>query len=88
MNEYDKLMGDVLTETVPPLDKATNQNAYRLTSSEKMKSKKDVQKIAEDARAAFAALIAEYKDTPWALEAAAEKSIPLGMVWQPYSRPK
>jgi hypothetical protein len=88
MNEYDKLMGDVLTETLPPLDKTMNQNSYRLVSAEKMKSKKDIQKLAADAQDAFTDLIAEYKDTPWAIQAQLEKSFPLGLVWQPTNRAK
>jgi hypothetical protein len=83
MNEYDKLMGDVLTETLPPLDKGLNQTGYKLVSSEKMKSKKDVQKLAEEALEAFDAVITEYKDTPWAIQAKYEKSSPLGLIWQP-----
>ncbi len=83
MNEYDKLMGDVLTETLPPLDKTLNQSSYKLISSEKMKSKKDIQKLAEEALEAFDGVIAEYKDTPWAIQSKYEKSVPLGLVWQP-----
>jgi hypothetical protein len=83
MNEYDKLMGDVLTETLPPLDKGLNQTGYKLVSSEKMKSKKDIQKLAEEALESFDAVIAEYKDTPWAIQAKYEKSSPLGLIWQP-----
>jgi hypothetical protein len=88
MNEYDKLMGDVLTETLPPLDKTLNQNSYRLVSSEKMKSKKDIQKLAADAQDAYTALIAEYKDTPWAIQAEFEKNSPIGLIWQPINRAK
>jgi hypothetical protein len=83
MNEYDKLMGDVLTETLPPLDKGLNQTGYKLASSEKMKSKKDIQKLAEEALEAFDVVITEYKDTPWAIQAKYEKSSPLGLIWQP-----
>jgi hypothetical protein len=83
MNEYDKLMGDVLTETLPQLEKGQNHTSYKLVSSEKMKSKKDVQKLAEEAHDAFDAIVTEYKDTPWAIQAKYEKGFPLGLVWQP-----
>jgi hypothetical protein len=83
MNEYDKLMGDVQTETLPPVDKALKQSGYKLVSTEKMKSKKDIQKIAEDAYEALDFVIAEYKDTPWAIQAKYDKSMPLGLMWQP-----
>ena len=45
MNEYNKLLGDVLTETLPTLE--AKQDSYRLASSEKMKSKKEIVKLAE-----------------------------------------
>ena len=44
LNEYNKLMGDVRTETLPQLDKAIGQDSYKLASSEKMKSKKEIQR--------------------------------------------
>ena len=86
MNEYDKLMGDVLTETLPPLEKPMGQIGYHLVPSEKMKSKKDVQKIATDAQEAFEAIIADYKDTPWAVQAKYEMGHTLGMIWQPTNK--
>jgi hypothetical protein len=88
MNEYDKLMGDVQTETLPPLDKTIKQDGYRLTPNEKMKSKKDIQKYAEDAREAFEGVIADHKDTPWAAQAKADLGVNLGLLWQPIVRGK
>src|SRR5581483_10516887 len=78
MNEYNKLLGDVLTETLPELDKNLGQNAYKLTSSEKMKSKGEVKKLAEDAQEAYARLITEHKGTPWAIQAKRDKAFSLG----------
>ncbi len=75
LNEYNKLMGDVRTETLPAL--ANGQNLYRLASSEKMKSKKDVQMLAEQAQEAYAKLITEHKGTPWAIQAKREKNFSL-----------
>jgi hypothetical protein len=83
MNEYNKLMGDVRTETLPPLDKMLGQNQYRLVSSEKMKSKKDVLKLAEEAQEAYSTLITQYKGTPWALQAKRDKAFSLGLFWRP-----
>jgi hypothetical protein len=76
-------MGDVRTETLPPLDKDKGQNQYRLVSSEKMKSKKDVQKYADDAQEAYNILITQHKGTPWAIQAKREKSFSLGLLWSP-----
>jgi hypothetical protein len=83
MNEYNKLMGDVRTETLPPVDKMLGENQYRLVSSEKMKSKKDVQKIAEEAQEAYSNLITQYKGTPWAIQAKRDKAFSLGLFWRP-----
>jgi hypothetical protein len=85
MKEYNKLMGDVRTETLPALDKALGQDQYKLISSEKMKSKKDVQDLVDEAQAAYTKLITDFKGTPWAIQAKREKSISLGLYWAPTS---
>ena len=84
LNEYNKLMGDVRTETLPALDKSIGQDSYRLASSEKMKSKKEIQKLAEESQEAFAKIIAEHRGTPWALQAKRDRVFSLGLVWQPF----
>jgi hypothetical protein len=88
MNEYNKLMGDVRTETLPPRDDKLGQDSYRLISSEKMKSKKDIQKLAEDAQEAYSKLITDYKGTPWSIQAKRDKSFYLGLVWRPFNSAK
>ena len=85
MNEYNKLMGDVLTETLPSLDMKLGQDSYKLVTSEKMKSKRDVQKLAEEAKEAYEKLVTEFKGTPWAIQAKRDKSFPLGLSWQAFS---
>jgi hypothetical protein len=83
LNEYNKLMGDVRTETLP--ERTPDQDRYQLASSEKMKSKKEVQMLAEQAQEAYARLITEHKGTPWAIQAKREKNFSLGLVWRPVS---
>ena len=87
MNEYNKLMGDVHTGNLPALDEKAKpkQDSYVLVSSEKMKSNKDVQAIAEEAKEAYETLITEFKGTPWAVQAKRDKSFALGLAWQPTS---
>jgi hypothetical protein len=85
MNEYNKLMGDVLTETLKSLDMKLGQDSYKLTSNMKMKSKKDVQAIAEEAKEAYAKIITDHKGTPWAIQAKRDKSFALGLEWVPFS---
>jgi hypothetical protein len=88
MHEYNKLLGDVLTETLPALDPKLGQNAYKLTSSEKMKSKGEAKKLAEEAQDAYARLVTEHKSTPWAIQAKRDKAFSLGLAWQPISKEK
>ena len=84
LNEYNKLMGNVRTETLPPLNKALGHNSYKLASSEKMKSGKEVQQLAEESQQAYGRLIAENKGTPWAIQAKRDRSFSLGLAWQPF----
>ena len=84
LNEYNKLMGDVRTETLPALDKAIGQDSYKLASSEKMKSKKEIQRLAEEAQEAFAKLITEHTRHAVGAPGQARSSFSLGLVWQPF----
>jgi hypothetical protein len=88
MNEFDLMLGNVMTETLPELDAKLNHDAYKLVSTEtaKMKSKKDVKQLATDAAELFDKLMAERKDTPWALQAKRDSTVALGLMWLPYSR--
>jgi hypothetical protein len=83
MNEFNKLMGDVQTEVLPPIERQLGQNGYKLVSSERMKSKRDVQRLADQAQQAYQNLVTEYKGTPWAIQAKREKSFALGLTWEP-----
>jgi len=85
MNEYNKLMGNVLTETLPALDAKLGQDTYKLTSLDKMKSSREVQAIAAEAKEAYNKLIVEHKGTPWAIQAKRDKAFSLGLAWQPIS---
>jgi len=83
MNEYRTLLGEVLTEMLPKLDAKLGEDTYKLTSSEKMRSKKDVQTIADESRKLYEQLIADHKGTPWAIQAKREKFFSLGLEWKP-----
>jgi len=85
MNEYNKLMGNVLTETLPALDAKLGQDTYKLTSTEKMKSGKDVQALAKEAKEAYEKLVVDHKGTPWAIQAKRDKSFAIGLAWMPIS---
>jgi hypothetical protein len=85
LNEYNKLMGDVRTETLPELNRALGHDSYKLASAEKMKSRKEVQALAAQAQEAFAKVVAEHRGTPWAIQAKRDRAFSLGLVWQPFA---
>jgi hypothetical protein len=85
MNEYNKVLGNVLTETLPALDMKLGQDSYKLASAEKMKSGKDVQAIAAEAKELYVKLVTDHKGTPWAIQAKRDKSFSLGLAWLPIS---
>lgn len=83
MIEYNKVLGDVLTESLPALDPKLDHNAYKLVSSEKMKSKGESVKLVKQAQEAYDRLMTDHKGTPWAVQAKRDKSFALGLSWQP-----
>jgi hypothetical protein len=85
MHEFDLALGNVLTEVLPPLDEKQGHNGYRLIPSERMKSKGDVKRFADESREHFQELIDEHKGTPWAIQAKRDKPIPLGLAWLPFN---
>lgn len=87
MNEYNLLLGQIFTpEVLPPLDREkAGHTGWALASREKMKSKRDIQALRDEARELYAQMIEHYKGTPWEILAKREKGIALGLEWQPYS---
>lgn len=85
VEEYNLLLGNIVTESLPALDAGKGFDAYALKPNERMKSKKDVQELAKEARDHFERVIADYKGTPWAIQAKRERGISLGLVWKPVS---
>ena len=88
MNEYNKLLGNIVTETLPALDPKLSQDGYLLVASDALKSGKDVKKMAEEAQALFAEIVVKYKGTPWAIQAKQEKSVQIGLAWKAASLKK
>jgi hypothetical protein len=82
MNEYNKLLGNLVTETLPTLDPKLGQDGYTLVASDALKSGKDIKKLAEDATALFQEITVKYKGTPWAIQAKQEKSVTIGLNWK------
>ncbi|HEY3787359.1 MAG TPA: hypothetical protein VGL71_00835 [Urbifossiella sp.] len=84
LNEYDLALGSIKTDVLPPLDKKKGQDGYRLISQEKMKVKKEA-KLAEEAKELYANIIKDYKGSPWAIQAKRDKSMSMGLAWQPFN---
>jgi hypothetical protein len=85
MNEYNKLLGNLVTETIPPLDPKLSQDGYALVASDTLKSGREVKKMAEEAKELFQAITVTYKGTPWAIMAKQERTVAIGLNWQPAS---
>jgi len=80
--EANLALGMILTESLPEqLDKA---KGFQLVSIEKMKSKKDERKVADEAREILDELVKETKGTPWEVAAKRSRSAALGLEWRPY----
>ncbi|MCX8138494.1 MAG: hypothetical protein WHU94_03635 [Thermogemmata sp.] len=88
LNEYNKVMGLVRTNTLPNLDPKLGQNQYKLASSNRMRSGKEVERMVQQAREIYARIITEHRGTPWAIQAKREKNLSLGLMWQPSSDKK
>lgn len=80
LNEYNLLMAHVRTDSMPELP--TGSKGWQLTHTEKMSSKKNVQELADAARAAFAAAIVANKGTPWEVLAKRAMATPPGLRWE------
>jgi hypothetical protein len=82
LNEYNKVLGNLVTETLPALDSKLGQDGYILVASDSLKSGKDVKKMAEEAQELFQEIAVKYKGTPWAIQAKQEKTIQIGLTWK------
>ncbi len=88
MNEYNKLLGNVVTEQLPELKKDLGHDGYALVASDTLKSGKDIKKSAEEAQALYEEIIVKYKGTPWAIQAKQERAVTIGLNWKPASLKK
>jgi hypothetical protein len=87
LNEYDLALGNVRTDVLPDLDAAKGQTGFRLVPAEKMRSRKDVAQLAEEARDRFAKVATDHPNTPWAALAKSAAETPLGLRWEPAKLP-
>lgn len=85
MNEYNKLLGNLVIESVPALDPKLGQDGYTLVASDTLKSGRDIKTAADEAKALFEAIVVNYRGTPWAIQAKQERGIAIGLNWKPAS---
>ena len=86
LHEADLALGKVVTDSLPEqLDKALG---LQLVSMEKMQSKKEFRKFADEAKELYTTLAKENKGTPWEVLAKRARVESLGLEWKPYMPPK
>ena len=86
ISEYNLALGKVKLEQLPELDVEKKfQKGWQLKSVEKMMSPKEIRDMAEDAKKDLTELAKSHPNTPWAVLAKSQKSIVLGLSWQPSS---
>jgi hypothetical protein len=80
--EANLALGMILTESLPEqLDKA---RGLQLVSTDKMKSRKEERKIADEGREILSELVKDHKGTPWEVAAKRTRSVAIGLEWRPY----
>ena len=84
MHEYDYALGNIRTDSIPKGDEKKGASGLQLVSVEKLKSKRDVKEIADDAKRIFARIAEEHRGTPWAVQAKRWQVIALGLEWRPF----
>jgi hypothetical protein len=82
MQEYHKILGNIVTETVPQLDAKLSQDGWALVSSNELKGGKEAKKLWTEAQTLFQDISVKYKGTPWAVQAKREKSVVIGLTWK------
>lgn len=85
MHEYNLLLGNVRTDSLPARDPKKGETGLQLVSVEKLKSKKDVQDTAAAARELFDAVAKDHAGTPWAVAAKRARAEALGLEWRPFA---
>jgi hypothetical protein len=84
VNEYNLALGHVRTESLP--ERPHGFTAWQLTHQVKMLSKRDVQSLAEAARAGFEAIVVAHPGTPWEVLAKRALQTPPGLRWEPVAK--
>ncbi len=81
VEEYRGALGKIRTDSLPKPEKG-KAAGYRLASSSKMSSKRDIQEIADEARELLAEMAESHKGTPYEVLAKMHKNIAVGLKWE------
>ena len=86
LHEANLALGKVLTDSLP--DQLDKSLGLQLVSVEKMQSKKEFRKYADEAKELYDKLAKENKGTPWEVLAKRARVESLGLEWKPFLPPK
>lgn len=82
--EYNLMYADIRTESLPALNSANGDNAWRLVAGETMRSRGWVRVFAETSAKEFDTLASMHASTPWSTLAESAAKTPAGMRWEPF----
>lgn len=84
LQEYNLALGNIRTEVLPPRDPKLGHDGYKLVAAAGMKER-GARKLAEEAQEVFDRMAADYKGTPWGVQARRDRAQSLGLAWQPFN---
>ncbi|HLJ93069.1 MAG TPA: hypothetical protein VKU02_07740 [Gemmataceae bacterium] len=82
VSEYNLMLGKIRKDELPELQPKVH-TGWRLASSEKLQSGKEVKDLAAESKKQYAKVIHDYPGTPWEVLAKREQLTALGLEWQP-----
>ncbi len=85
LNEYNKMYGLIITDTLPALDPKLGQDGYILVRFETLRSGKDIKAGGGSVRG-VPGDYHEVPEYPWAIQAKQEKNVQIGMAWKPAAK--
>jgi hypothetical protein len=85
LNEYNRALGNVRTETLPDLKGGTG---WRLVAAATVEGKKEVRDLFAAAESGFERIAAEHKGTPWEVLAKRSRAALPSAKWEPFHAPK
>jgi len=81
LNEYNRALGHVKTETLPDLP--AGSTGWRLVPTTKIEGRKDVAGMLAAADSGFTKIVADYAGTPWEVLAKRSLAVLPGVRWEP-----